>query len=52
MIDYRNYTINTRDFNGWWAIYKNNSFVTLATQQSAINWIDLEIDYFNSRHSV
>lgn len=52
MIYYRGFTIKTDDYAGFWGIYKNSRFITLTTQSDAIQWIDLDIDYFNSRNSM
>lgn len=42
MIEYKGYTINTNGYAGFWSISKDGKFKTLATQQSAIQWIDLQ----------
>lgn len=48
-IHYRGYIINMFGYAGFWGIYKNQKFLTLSTQDSAIQWVDLQIDHFGER---
>ena len=45
--DYRGYTVIKNQYAGYDAVYKLNTFLTLAT--SPKEWIDLQIEYFNHR---
>jgi hypothetical protein len=47
MIKYRGYTVKHHKHHGLGVFY-NDRLVTLASQP--IQWIDLDIDYFNSRN--
>lgn len=47
MIEYRDYTIKHYKHYGLAVFYKNK-FITLSSQP--VQWIDLDIDYFGSRH--
>lgn len=48
-IHYRGYIVNMNEYAGFWGVYKNQTFLTLSTQDKAIQWIDLQLDYFNER---
>lgn len=45
--DYRGYTVIKNQYAGYDAVYRLNTYLTLAT--SPKEWIDLQIEYFNHR---
>lgn len=51
---YRSYIIIDNYWNGWSAVVsKNNNFITLSSNTSeAKSFIDLDIDYFDSRQMI
>lgn len=49
MIEYRGYTIKHYLHHGL-AVFFGDKFITLSS--NPVQWIDLDIDYFGSRHKV
>lgn len=48
-IKYRGYTIKPDGYAGFYEIFKQDEFITLAANhKSAKDWIDLRLDHFNN----